>query len=806
MDNFNTFFSQHFGFVSQGTQEEKRQIFNELVSLFDSLHDFGRFGSVHDYVTKNGETYITWKKTVFNHLRNGYSRLKGLNSISRTNSHLHCYNDAFHLKVSVSSANLENIFLEFAKRHLLEPERVLERTDANLTEEDLRRFFGNTLIFSVDTQKKLFSGIQRLNLTNAYQTYDREKRCDPASHTSTDIPNIMILREKDFSRRRIYNPSGVESAIISGNTVETSRIRINLEGSPGEQIKMDALSSRHKNNVTNVNNNLKTLVNNEPAISAQNVSVVPSARFYEDEGGIGLYRENNSPYILNLRRKLAQKRLGDQLQVHSCQKKIIYKRNFDQLSYQVQYPIFVSIDRMAIAYAISLGVNCIYSNGNNLILFKGSETTKMTNIIKREREEEGEEDEDTEMEEEEREVEEREVEGQEVEGQEVEVPLGKKPKIGGYREDWQSLYDNIEYVIDTEPDILIDIFLSSYQRHNMAAMRNRFRNVLANTNYVSSVINDSGNDIVTFNGTPYGYIIRSYTNNDDNTIAIDIPSEGSGLRNCLVYFRSGGNKWYIRRDAMGKYTLQDETQYISFYLQEIAGFLSENEGVEWEALRGGGNTENDTFLLTLAKYDLVSFFDVEQRKIWYDEFYVTKNGKAFMSPTFYELNAFFKELFQTNINYNLIFPFLKNSRHAFSKQVLYGLERILEYMNIPHDFFPKTLDAHTKTVLNGVLERSNELSNTYSKSFSSLNSHELLDYIYENDLSPLYFYRAYDERKSKKEHSRGESINKAEKVYNSKKLHKTKNKRRLVSRVIGGRNRFKKSPRRKTLRKTRKLK
>jgi IS5 family transposase len=70
----------------------------------------------------------------------------------------------------------------------------------------------------------------------------------------------------------------------------------------------------------------------------------------------------------------------------------------------------------------------------------------------------------------------------------------------------------------------------------------------------------------------------------------------------------------------------------------------------------------------------------------------------------------------------------------------------------------------------------------------------------------LYFYRAYEERKSKKEHLRGESINKAEKVYNSKKLHKTKNKRRLVSRVIGGRNRFKKSPRRKTLRKTRKLK
>ena len=96
----------------------KKALFLELVSLFDSLHDFGTFGSVYDYVTKNDATWITHKRTVFNHLRNSYPLLKAKHVISTTNSQLRSASNSFYLKASLSKANLENAFYNYAVNNL----------------------------------------------------------------------------------------------------------------------------------------------------------------------------------------------------------------------------------------------------------------------------------------------------------------------------------------------------------------------------------------------------------------------------------------------------------------------------------------------------------------------------------------------------------------------------------------------------------------------------------------------------------------------------------------------------------------
>ena len=127
------FFKELFGLDTvPRTPDEKRSIFIELVSLFDSLHDFGSLGSVYDYVTKSDDgKYITCKKTIFNHLRNGYSQLVGKPNISLKNSQLHCFSIKFHLKSSLSKTKLENAFYTYAKDHL--HGRAIESNKDDLT-------------------------------------------------------------------------------------------------------------------------------------------------------------------------------------------------------------------------------------------------------------------------------------------------------------------------------------------------------------------------------------------------------------------------------------------------------------------------------------------------------------------------------------------------------------------------------------------------------------------------------------------------------------------------------------------------
>jgi hypothetical protein len=731
--------------------ENKIQVFNELVSLFDSLHDFGAFGSVYDYVTTSGAVFITNRKTIFNHLRNGYPILKNHEIISTTNSQLHSYSNGFHLKASLSKAKLEDAFYTYAKSSLMGGRAKSDDLNKDaLTIKILNDYFGNNIVFSVDTQKKLFDSKPVID-KETYQVFDREKQCDPASHTKAPGGNVRLLIEDPTinpSREYLEVP-GISKATVSGGEILKPLLRIKLinEDGNGAANTIEGFGSTHPNNVTNVNNQLKAIiVAGHVADMPNNVSITPGIGFYKDAGikNYGLDAANNKKkYILDVRRKLAQKRLGDQMQVLACKQTINYQGGIT-----VTNPIFVSIDRMAIAFAIANGVNCIYSNKGDLTLFKGSAKTVVTGALPQ------------------------------FGGEATNAP--KKNQMGGIREEWDILSEDLK----KSPIHIMNIFMYTLvEIHWFLFQRKVFSEFVSTSNITSIDHNDT-------------YIVRSFHNDPASEAKIIIDELNS---DCLVHINNNRETWKITK-SQGAYILKrDNDEKARLSLEELVGQVEKvGEGME-----GGG--KNKDFLKTLAQYDLLTLCDEEQTRIWYDEFYTRDDGFTFHIPTFYELNAFFQILFEENIEYMLIFSFLKNSSDPFSKDVLYAIERILDYMEIsvPYD---TEVDKVSEAVLLDVLKSASEKSKEYGHSISTLKGSELLDYLFEHNLTPLYFHNVFSEKYPPVRVKKPVTTTYTSKMLSRKRRYNTNVpfERRVLVKAIGGKKKYKGSPRRRTLRKTRK--
>ena len=742
----------------------KIEIFKELVSLFDSLHDFGSFGSVYDYITQTEGEFITVRKTIFNHLRNGYSRLNGLYIISKTNSQLHSYSNNFHLKASLTKANLENAFYNYAKDVLYTGPRN-EVSSADLRYGMLTATFGPSIIFSVDTQKKLFSS-PALTESRTYQVFDREKQCDPASHTKESAAGdrVILLKENiTAGSLRRYVVPGVTEARVTGNTANMTKLFIDLPGSvDGTGVLINSLGSAHPNNVTNVNNQLKALIlRGSTEDMPSNVNLAPDLNFYDADGikGYGTGTNNNKKYILDVRRKLAQKRLGDQLQVLGCMQPINYSGGITVVN-----PIFVSIDRMAIAFAIANGVNCIYSNADRLTLFKGANETAVTGTLPQS-------------------------------GGEV-LEASKKNQMGGFREPWDTVQDRIRMLIRREPEYLLSYFTySGALPDGQTQTRNTFNEFLTSVMYTSI---DTYSNGVLETGAPDNHIyhIRSFTDSRTGR-----KMHGTDDTSSLVFLQNGEDSWSIVDNGRDIILANNTTRVtLSIRHDTFDGFFRGNLEERYDQEGGGKNKD---FIKSMALYDILTLFDTEQMKIWYDEFYVNENGKAFHSPTFYELNAFFQVLFEEDIDYMLIFPFLKNNSDPFSKAVLYAIERILDYMDISVPYDTK-IDASSEAVLSNVLEQATEKSKEYGHSISTLNGSKLLDYLFEHNLTPMYFYNVFSKRFPVKIDDHSTKVVSTHGVSRKRRYNThIPFERRVLIKAVGGKKKYKGSPRRKTLRKTR---
>jgi hypothetical protein len=404
--------------------------------------------------------------------------------------------------------------------------------------------------------------------------------------------------------------------------------------------------------------------------------------------------------------------------------------------WKVTDPIFVSIDRMAIAFAIAHGVNCIYSNGKNLQMFNSSPTT-MERII-----------------------------------------AGGSEEIeqkGGFVIDWEIFKETIQ----NSPMHIMNIFMyTQVERHWFLWTRKEFSEFVSNLN------------ITSIDYIKNTYSVRSFHDSPVNRNTIIIDEDPS---NRLVYLVNGEDKWSIEVSRDKEYILK-KNDYVkaNLSLEELRGQFD----IVSNAMEGGGS--NKEFLRTLAQYDLLTLCDEEQMKIWYDEFYTKEDGFSFYKPTFYELNAFFQELFKTKIDYMLIFPFLKNSSHPFSKEVVYGLNKILEYMEISVSY-DTIIDETNGSVLTTILEMASVKSKEYDESISKLEGSELLEYLFANNLTPMYFYNFFKETEIPDKVVKQVAATKRRRsIYNQ-----PFNKRMAIGVVSGGKKKYRKSPRRKTLRKTR---
>ena len=720
------FFKDLFGIPVPPTPDGKLELFKELVSLFDSLHDFGALGSVYDYVTTTKDSqpiYITNRKTIFNHLRNSYPRLKEHPRVSFLNSQLHCYTDNFHLKCSLSKAKLEDAFYNYAKYNIHNKSDYIATEYSSddlgapmLRYENMVTLYGPTVVFSIDTQKKLSMLTNALNLTyNMYQTYDMEKVCDPAPHSTESKDGMNLLIETAGATRR-YAVPGITSAVLNTFNAEGKTANIKIDTGTAITVTMNAGSS-HKNNITIVNNLLKAKITGFKDSNPPTNQNVPATTGFYDSSGIILYKTPTGvleTYVTDIRRTLAQKRLGDQLQVLSCQVPIQYTNTTGTLT----NPIFVSIDRMAIAFAIANGVNCIYSNRNKLTLFKGASQTGVT------------------------------IKSVPALGTALKAKKAKKPKKtkkGGVREDW----DRFDEQLMSSPHHIMSIFMYTNlkKREYASSIRQEFYTFVQGINILSTTTNDNGDDV---NQSHTNYYIRSYTETADDTIILHAPDESIRDKDAIVYL----NKWYIYKDGsfITLSNIEERSKYKTLDIDAIKGILSA-EGDNLSEVTQGGNREinNKEFLRILAQYDMFSLIDDEQMKLWYDIFYTTDNGIPFYSPTFYELNAFFQTLFHEEmlvsheVHYMSIYTFLEEAslKNTYARDLVVIMDRILEYMGLSSEAFSESTKEDNK-FLTKVLEIAEGKSNIYGETLNKLEGVSLADYIFNEDIVPMYFYRSYE--------------------------------------------------------------
>jgi hypothetical protein len=423
---------------------------------------------------------------------------------------------------------------------------------------------------------------------------------------------------------------------------------------------------------------------------------------------------------------------------------------------------------MAIAFAIAKGVNCIYSNGDNLTLIRGANIPTVNSVSAG-------------------------VVGSIVgpitqtlrtpTRQESSTKLRKQR--GGAREDWdlveKQLYSSTHHVMH------IYLYLSwrAWVDFLGLSTRNAFKDFLKLINYTSTKSLDDSNPIETpllaetetsdaaenalytnaiYNIRSYGSEGGIHRTTDDNRVATDRNYIFFGTKTSGHYLTRGSTRdsWMIEKEGdIGnnnlRYTLTSTKghsyPYSSSELLGVFTAVSENDrGRLFLNQRGGDHKQNQEFIKMLAQYDIFTLADDEQMNIWYDEFYTMEDGFPFHKPTFYELNALFQEMLKESykdLDYTAIFTYLDQAQfedpsvqqHALNCSV--ALKRILDYMNVALDQYTKELDEKMKPMFDTILKESSKVSNEYGIALEKLKGSELLDYIYEKDITPMYFVNKY---------------------------------------------------------------
>ncbi len=335
--------------------------FSKKISLYDSIHDFWSYGIANDnidYISDN--KYISYfNKIFFNYLVKSYE-LNNIESLNQGNLKFHT-NEKYKNKNTIPIINIESSILE----------EVL-KLNKNYTKKTNLNDIRTHVPLVIDTQKNIIDILD--NSEKYLYCLNQEMIHDSGNKITYNSPKQFTFYNEVEGQKRNYMNNilpGFFNIYFNGfNDNKTNVIYYNGNTSYiNAEIK---LNKNEFNTVKTIVSNIETIINKNIISYKTKILENSYAIFYNnrsDYNGLNFYNILNNEidknqqlknYAFKLVLEYNKKRYGDQLQVLSCKKEIIYLNESNNKTYVIKNSYFVSIDKMAIAFAILNNVNCIY--------------------------------------------------------------------------------------------------------------------------------------------------------------------------------------------------------------------------------------------------------------------------------------------------------------------------------------------------------------------------------------------------------------------------------------------------------------
>uniref|UniRef100_A0A6C0BBL2 Uncharacterized protein n=1 Tax=viral metagenome TaxID=1070528 RepID=A0A6C0BBL2_9ZZZZ len=736
------------------------------LSLFESVHDFGSSGLPQDFVTNTEGVFYTKKRTIFNYLRGSFGLPE---NISVGYGQLTCHQTRVYTRSLIPRNTIEDVFLNWAVQWYGAGPYQQFNYDT-VTYANFTGAFGPNLIFSIDSAVKLNTAVERLfradNNNTFFQVLDAEKVNDPASHAIDHNTGMILLQETGAAVRNYADLPGFTDVRVNGFTGTSSTIRLTNGADSITSNPVVNRSTNHINCIPFVKNELTRIL--REANDTGNISIDPaSVAFYNRIGGYLVL-----PYRNNLFNTFSKKRSGDQLQVLACKTSITYTILGQRTPYTVTHSIFASIDRLAIAFAILNGVNCIYVKGRQLFFFPSATRTTVNvgfNVV-------------------------------EINASKLLIPQppAAAPRVGrgggiqrGGRVDW----GQHKAYIRSSPTVLLDII--NYR--NLGRFQERFQGIYSQIRNIRYLTEEGGR-------STYSDYIRNESATPRNIFTDINNPAGRPVTEYPIFLRTHDDSDFISIHDAGNnmmiYVNNHDPPIDEFSIDSYAGVLAamssdqldriasideslrveENQPVEalqiislWRIFyivagvagvaaagvaamqaryssnqRAGGNEYQQAYSLVLAGHEITTLCDPEQKEGWNVKFYLVDDGIPFYHTNFPEIYAFFRCcLDETALDYRWLAKYLQFKKDAFAAGVSAGLNRIFFEMGLEFrqaaaeegDIPEEQIELFDEVLVNAAA-----LTKKHEAAFEGSPT-EILKYMSKNDLTPLsfthYYQRAY---------------------------------------------------------------
>jgi hypothetical protein len=400
----------------------------KLHSLFDSLHDFGKFSTCYDTLCnikgsdKPNERNVS--KMVFSLLA---KQCFGIDNDNFSQNFSNLTTTVGGITSLLTSKDLENFFIKYAIKKAINDDDIknnIRKFTTNLDDEVgyariisvFEQHYTGTngcINLIVDTQKNVYKCIKKIPIVQENKlavVIARESIYDPATKLNSKEPTSFAFLKGKFYIERGDNGYREYAEVAETNlkirmsniSVGTTRDSINFQITNNDTYNNNDIncilnsSAKHPNCITFVNKEINTLLNN-PINKVINLSKADLPQFYEKNN----YNEsiNNSTEFgnyLSIIKGFAKKRYGDDKQkelvkdVNNNDTQLICKKwipnpnniggNFDKTDTTIDKLILVTIDKMLFANCIMDKVPAIFDNGLYMYFYNPNIDFSTTNF------------------------------------------------------------------------------------------------------------------------------------------------------------------------------------------------------------------------------------------------------------------------------------------------------------------------------------------------------------------------------------------------------------------------------------------